>query len=78
MTFLNMTLNFKNDITLFYNFFSFKYMKLSKSSSAKCSQESKEILQKKLVKDIKIFLKKKKNKIRKMVVNVKKVSQKIL
>ena len=44
MTFLNMTLNFKNDIIFFYNFF-FKYMKLSKSSSAKCSQESKEIIQ---------------------------------
>ena len=35
---------------------------MSKNSSAKYHQENKEILQKKLMKDIKIFLKKKKKK----------------
>ena len=37
-------------------------MKMSKDSSAKYYQENKEKLQKKLLKDIKVFLKKKKKK----------------
>ena len=45
--------------------------------SAKYYQENKEILQKKLLKDIKIFLRKKKKKSNNMVVNVTKISQKI-
>ena len=45
--------------------------------SAKYYQENKERLQKKLLKDIKIFLKKKKKKSYNMVVNVTKISQKI-
>ena len=42
---------------------------MSKNSSAKYYQENKERLQKKLVKDIKIFLKKKKKNSDNMVVN---------
>ena len=38
------------------------YIKVSKNLSAKYHQENKERLQKKLAKDIKIFLKKKKKK----------------
>ena len=45
-------------------------MKMSKNLSAKYFQEKKERLQKKLVKDIKIFLKKKKKKSDNMVANV--------
>ena len=45
--------------------------------SAKYYQENKDRLQKKLVKNIKIFLKKKKKKSDNMVVNVKKISQKM-
>ena len=43
-------------------FISFTYMNISKDSSAKYYQNNKEILQKKLVKDIKVFIKKKKKK----------------
>ena len=50
---------------------------MSKTLSAKYYQENKDRLQKKLVKDIKIFLKKKKKKSYNMVMNVKKISQKI-
>ena len=46
---------------------------MSKNLSAKYNQENKERLQKKLVKDIKIFLKKKKEKGNNMVVNVNKI-----
>ena len=49
---------------------------MSKNLSTKCYQESKERLQKKLVKNIKIFLMKKKL-IGNMVVNVMSVSQKL-
>ena len=49
---------------------------MSKNLSAKYYQENKERLQKKLVKDIKIFLKKKKKKSNNMAVNVTKMSQK--
>ena len=45
--------------------------------SAKYYQENKEIPQKKLLKDIKIFLRKKKKKSNNMVVNITKISQKI-
>ena len=50
---------------------------MSENLSAKYYQESKERLQKKLVKDIKIFLKKKKKKSNNMVMNVTKISQKM-
>ena len=49
---------------------------MSKNLSAKYYQENKESLQKKLVKDIKIFIKKEKKKSNNMVVNVTKISQK--
>ena len=49
---------------------------MSKTLSAKYYHENKERLQKKLVKDIKIFLKKKKKKSDNMVVNVTNISQK--
>ena len=52
-------------------------MKMSKSLSATFYQENKERLQKKLEKNIKIFLKKKKKKRDNMVANVTKISQKM-
>ena len=42
----------------------FTYIKISEDSSAKCYQNNKETLRKKLVNDIKVFLKKKKKKKR--------------
>ena len=51
----------------------FMYIKRSKTLSAKYYQENKERLQKKLEKDIKIFLKKKKKKCHNMVANVAKI-----
>ena len=63
---------------IFYDFFYvfvFIYIKISKNLSAKYYQENKERLQKKLLKDIKMFLKKKKKKSDNMVVNVTKISQ---
>ena len=50
---------------------------MSKKLSEKYYQENKERLQKTLVKDTKIFLKKKKRKSDNMVVNVTKISQKM-
>ena len=50
---------------------------MSKTLSSKYYQENKEKLQKKLVKDIKIFMKKKKKKSHNMVVNITKISQKM-
>ena len=50
---------------------------MCKKLLAKYYQENKERLQKKLVKDIKIFLRKKKKKSNNMVVNVTKISQKM-
>ena len=50
---------------------------MSETLSAKYYQENKERLQKKLAKDIIIFLKKKREKSDKMVVNVTKISQKM-
>ena len=50
---------------------------MSKILSAKYCQENKEKLQKKLVKDIKIFLRKKMKKSSNIVVNVTKISQKM-
>ena len=68
----------------FYKFFYgllkyifFVYIKIPKTLSAKYYQENRKALQKKLVKDIKIFLKKKRKKNSNMVVNVTKVSQKV-
>ena len=57
-------------------FFSDVFIKTSKTFSAKYYQEHVERLQKKLVKDIKIFLKKKKKK-RGNMMNVTKISQKM-
>ena len=59
------------------NFF-FIYIKMSKTLSAKYFQETKEQLQKKLAKDIKIFLKKKKKNSTNVIVNNTKISQKML
>ena len=51
---------------------------MSKTLSAKCYQENKERLQKnKLVKDIRIFLQKKKRKSNNMVVNITKIYEKM-
>ena len=50
---------------------------MSNNLSARYYQESKEILQEKLMKDIKIFLQNKKKKSVTMVVNVTKISQKM-
>ena len=50
---------------------------MSKNSSAKYYQNNKEIIQKKLVKDIKVFLSKKKKKSDNMVVNDTKIFQKM-
>ena len=50
---------------------------MSKNFSAKYYQEDKESLQKKLVKNIKIFLRNKKKKSDNIVVNVTKISQKM-
>ena len=50
---------------------------MSENLSAKHYQENKEILQKKLMKDIKMFLRKKEKKSDNMVVNVTKISQKM-
>ena len=55
---------FYNFFIIFYNLF-FIYKKMSKNLSAKCYQQNKERLQKNLVKDINIFLKQKKENIRK-------------
>ena len=53
------------------------HIKMSKNLSAKYYQENKERIQKKLMKDTKIFLKKKRKKSDNMVVNVTKISQKV-
>ena len=50
---------------------------MSKTLSAKYYQENKERLQKKLMKDIKMFLMKKKEKSNNMVANVTKIFQKM-
>ena len=50
---------------------------MSKTLSAKYYQENKERPQKKFVKDIKIFLKKKRKKSSNMVVNITEISRKI-
>ena len=52
------------------------YIKLSRNSSAEYYQENKERLQKNLIKDSKIFLEKKEKK-KKMVVNITRISQKM-
>ena len=74
-------LKFKSVIfkSIFYkHFFIFSSCtEMSKNLSVKYYQENKERLQKKLVKDIKVFLKKKKKKRENMVVNITKISQKM-
>ena len=55
----------------------FIYIKMFKTLSAKYYKENKRKIKKKLMKDIKIFLKKKKKKSENMVVNVTKISQKM-
>ena len=67
----NTFMSFNN---LFTFFFFFACIKMSKDSSAKY-QNNKEILQKNLVKDIKVFLKKKKKTNGNMVVNDTKIYQ---
>ena len=54
--------------------FSYICLKMSKDLSAKYNQENKERLQEKLMKNIKIFLKKKKIKSDNMVINATKIS----
>ena len=83
MNYVNQTkLKFKSNIIkssnksiLFIIFF--VYVKISIKLSAKYYQENKERLQKKLVKDIKTFLKKKRGKSNIMVVNVSEIYQKM-
>ena len=60
----------------FFMIFFLTYIKISKDSSAKDYLNNKE-RQKKLVKDIKVFLKKKKKKSDNMVMNDTKISQKM-
>ena len=55
----------------------FYIYKISEDSAAKYYQNNKERLQKKLVKDIKVFLRKKKKKSNNAVVNYTKISQKM-
>ena len=55
----------------------FTYTKISKNSSTKYYQDNKEKLQKKIEKDIKVFLKSKKKKGGNLVVNDTKISQKM-
>ena len=61
LKFIGDILKFSNKFS-FFDIFFFKYIKMSKYLSVKYYQKNKERLQKKLVKDIKIFLKKKKKK----------------
>ena len=83
MNYVNQTkLKFKSNIIkssnksiLFIIFF--VYVKIFIKLSAKYYQENKERLQKKLVKDIKTFLKKKRGKSNIMVVNVSEIYQKM-
>ena len=66
--------NFK--IILLYFFFFFrKYKKLSKSSSTKNYEDNKERLQKNLVKDIKVYVNKKKKNNHNMILKNTKISQ---
>ena len=55
----------------------FYIYKISEDSAAKYYQNNKERLQKKLVKDIKVFLRKKKKKSNNAVMNYTKISQKM-
>ena len=57
--------------------FSCVFIKMSKKLSAKYYQENKEGMQKKLAKDIKIFLKNKKKKSGNILMNVRKISQRM-
>ena len=77
MTFSDIPIN-QYFIIVFYNLF-FIYIKMSKNLSAKYYPENKERLQikKKVVKDIKIFPRKKKKKSDNMVLKVTKISKKI-
>ena len=61
-------------LQIFYNLFSYMCIKMSKNSSAKFYQKTKE---KKFTKDIKVYLKKKKKKSKNLVVNNTKVYQKM-
>ena len=67
-------------ITFFRFFFIYIfliYTKMPKNLSTKYYRENKEILQQKLIKDIKVFLKKKKKKSNKMVMKTEKISEKM-
>ena len=64
-------------MNFFYRFFFHIYINMSRNWSAKYYQESKERLHKKLMKDIKVFLKEERKRNDNMVVNVTKTSQKM-
>ena len=74
-------LKFKREVLksiyLFIIFFSCVCIKMSKKLSAKYYQENKEGMPKKFAKDIKIFLKNKKKKSGNILVNVRKISQRM-
>ena len=70
-------MNYVNHDKVFFLFFFFIHIRMSKNLSNKYCQENKERLQKKLVKDVKFFLRMKKRKSNNTVVNVTKISQKI-
>ena len=66
-------MSFNNIFTIFF----YIYKVVSKDPSAKYYPSSKERLQKKLVKDIQVFLKKKKKKSDNVIVNDTKIYQKM-
>ena len=80
MNYVNLEVKFLNTFfNKFFNnfFFSSACIKMAKTLSAKHYQENKERLQKKLVKDSKIYLKKKKKTIHNMVMKITKISQRM-
>ena len=80
MNYVNLKVKFLNTFfnKFFNNFFFLICMyKNGQTLSAKHYQENKERLQKKLVKDSKIYLKKKKKTIHNMVMKITKISQRM-
>ena len=72
MNYVNLKVKFLNPF--FDQFLSYVWIKMSKTLSSKYYLENRERLQKKLRKDIKIFLKKNKKKKVNMVVSITKIS----
>ena len=73
-------LKFKREVLnpfIYLFIYSCVFIKMSKKLSAKYYQENKEGMQKKLAKDIKIFLKNKKKKSGNILMNVRKISQRM-